>query len=71
VGRYVKEPFRYFERVSGQLPYAVISVLEDFEEAGASSLYFKYDPHWNKHGAALAARAVLRELSARGLMPCP
>jgi len=71
MGRYVREPFRYFEEVAGELPYSVISLLEDFEQSPTWPLFFEHDPHWNKQGAVLAARSVLRELRARGLIRCP
>jgi hypothetical protein len=43
----------------------VIDVLPEFQAAAASgySPYFKRNPHWNRYGHLLAAKAVARELS--------
>ncbi len=70
LGPYVLEPFRYFEQKQAELPYPVISLLDDFRNAETSPLFFEDDPHWNAAGAELAAEAVSRRLMERGLVPC-
>jgi hypothetical protein len=70
LGPFAREPFRYFEERADALPYPVIDILPDFEQAKAFPLYFRRDPHWTRLGAKVAARAVFRELEDRGLLPC-
>jgi len=70
LGRYVREPFRYFAEVGDSLAYPVIDVLADFESSERFPLYFGNDPHWTEQGADVAARAVFTGLRERGLLPC-
>lgn len=70
LGRFVREPFRYFAEVADTLPYPVIDILPDFESSERFPLYFGNDPHWTEQGADVAARAIFDGLQARGLLPC-
>ncbi len=70
LGRYVREPFRYFAEVADTLAYPVIDILPAFESSDRFPLYFGNDPHWTEQGADVAARAIFEGLLARGLLPC-
>ena len=70
LGPFVREPFRYFEEVAPELPYPVFSLMPAFEGSETFPLFFADDPHWNRDGARLAARAVADGLSAAELVPC-
>jgi hypothetical protein len=70
LGRYAREPFRYFDQVAADLPYPVVSLLSAFEQSDRFPLFFRGDPHWNRYGAALAAETVARRLAAEGWVPC-
>lgn len=67
-GPYVLEPFRYFSEVAGQKPYPIVSLLGDFKATTVFPVTFPDDPHLNEAGNAVAAGAVLRHLSERGLL---
>ncbi|HET9887538.1 MAG TPA: hypothetical protein VFR10_08495, partial [bacterium] len=45
---------------------AMLDLLPAFREAADSALYFRLDPHWTANGHALAAREILRDITARG-----
>lgn len=67
-GPYLLEPFRYFEEAARQRTYPIVSLLDDFRNAQGAQVTFPDDPHLNETGNAVAASAVLRHLSARGLL---
>jgi len=67
---FVREPFRYFEEVGDRLPYPVVNLLTAFETSKTFPLYFEDDPHWNRDGARLAAKAAARAIGRLGLLPC-
>jgi hypothetical protein len=70
LGRFVREPFRYFEAAASELPYPVVNLLPAFETATTFPLYLEDDPHWNRDGARLAATTAAREIGKLGLIPC-
>jgi hypothetical protein len=70
LGRYVREPFRFFEEVADRLPYPVVNLMPTFENSEVFPLYQTDDPHWNRAGARLAARSVHRALGGLGALPC-
>jgi hypothetical protein len=70
LGPYVREPFRYFEELEGDLAYPVFELLSAFEAQTQFPLYFEDDPHWNPDGARLAAETAVRQLLEAGLVPC-
>jgi hypothetical protein len=70
LGPFVREPFRYFEEARDQLPYPVVNLLPAFEVSKTFPLYFEDDPHWNRDGARLAARAAAQAIRGLGLIPC-
>lgn len=50
---------------------ARLDLLPAFREAPGDSLYFRVDSHWTPAGHALAAREILREITARGWTVVP
>jgi hypothetical protein len=44
----------------------MLDLLPAFREAADSALYFRVDNHWTANGHALAAREILRDITARG-----
>jgi hypothetical protein len=50
----------------GQEGVAALDLLPAFRSGAADSLYFRVDNHWTPAGHALAAREILREVTARG-----
>jgi hypothetical protein len=67
LGPYCLEPFRYFEELAGEVDFPIVSLLDDFRNTKVFPTCFEDDPHWNEHGAELAARAIARELMELGL----
>jgi hypothetical protein len=49
-----------------QKSVAALDLLPEFRSAGGDSLYFRVDSHWTPAGHALAAREILRDVTARG-----
>ncbi len=71
LGPYVLEPFRYFEESASDLPFPVISLLNDFKAEKRFPLYLEEDPHWTPLGHQVAAESLLRHLIQRQILPCP
>ncbi len=71
MGPHVREPFRYFEELAHEVDFPVLSILEDFERADASSTCFDNDPHWTPLGSRIAARGVFRACRTAGCFGPP
>jgi hypothetical protein len=72
LGPHVHEPFRYFAEKAKTRDYPIVSLLEDFKNTKVFPTTFADDPHFNEDGAAIAAKAMFRELRAvPGLLPGP
>jgi hypothetical protein len=50
----------------GEKGVAALDLLPAFRSVAGDSLYFRVDSHWTPAGHALAAREILREVTARG-----
>ncbi|MEE8580946.1 MAG: SGNH/GDSL hydrolase family protein [Myxococcota bacterium] len=70
LGPFALEPFRYFDEVASELPYPVLNLLADFQDAQEFPLHRRDDPHWNATGARFMAHVVARSLAERALIPC-
>ena len=58
LGPYALEPFKYFDSIRSELDFPVFSLLPDFLSTEVFPTVFDDDPHWNKDGAGVAAKAV-------------
>lgn len=58
LGKYVHEPFKYFESIRNEVDYHIYSLLPDFQASEVFPTCFDDDPHWNEAGAAVAAEAI-------------
>jgi hypothetical protein len=66
LGPYTLTPFEYFDNIQSELDFPVISLLSDFQKSGKFPLCLEDDPHWNRDGAAVAAKAIHLKCSAMG-----
>jgi hypothetical protein len=66
LGRYVHEPFNYFERVRDEVDYPIYPLLTDFQETDVFPTCFIDDPHYNASGAHLAAARIYKRLKSAG-----
>jgi len=58
----------FLSRIAEQSGLEYLDLFDSFEKAGASSLYFPKDLHWNPAGQELAAELAMRHIIARGLV---
>lgn len=71
LGPFAHEPFRYFEEISSELDFPVVSLLEDFQSTEVFPTCFEWDPHWNEQGASIAAEASYRACLREGCFSHP
>jgi len=69
LGRFAREPFRYFDRMRAEVGYPVRSLLDDFIATREFPTCFEDDPHWNATGHRIAAEAIYRDLEADRMLP--
>ena len=70
LGPYVREPFNFFEKSRGWMPFPVLNLLPAFEATDEYPLFLEDDPHWNAAGARFVAEAVAQWAVGAGLVPC-
>jgi len=68
MGPYVLENYRYFDSKRSDTPFAIISLLEDFQQSDDYPTTFRKDSHWNKKGAKLAADSIFKHLLENGYL---
>lgn len=69
MGPFAHEPFRWLAKYADRAGFSCDSVLQDFKSSGVFPTCFERDPHWNRAGHTIMARAVLRVLQDRKLLP--
>jgi hypothetical protein len=57
-------PFAYFAKLSSQVDYPIVSLLETFQQTDVFPTCFEDDPHWNQNGMELASTAIAEQLLA-------
>lgn len=68
LGPYALEPFKWFDRLRGEVRFPIHSLLPDFQKTTVFPTCIEKDTHWNKAGNRVAADAIIRYLSADGLL---
>jgi hypothetical protein len=71
LGPYVLEPFAYFEALSREVDYPIVSLLPAFRQASVFPTCFYDDPHWTEAGHTVAAEAIFSWCRQEGYLPCP
>ena len=67
-GPYLCEAFKYFEKQALTAEFPIHSCLQNFIDSGAARTTQAGDPHYNKIGHAIAARAVAGYLISDGVL---
>ncbi len=66
LGKYVLEPFKYFEKIREDVDYPIYSLLSNFQNTEVFPTCFDHDPHWNEDGNRVAAEAIYQILMNNG-----
>ena len=62
LGPHALEAFRWFDEISPQVDFPIVSLLETFQQNQEFPTCLDDDPHWNATGHKVAAEAVLQAL---------
>lgn len=65
LGPHAHAPFRFFDELSEEVDYPVVSLLEDFLSTDVFPTCFRSDPHWTPAGHRVAAGAIMEKLGPR------
>ena len=68
LGRYVYEPFKYFDKIREDVDYPIYSMLANFKNTEVFPTCFDHDPHWNEDGNRVAAEAIYQLLMSNGFL---
>ncbi len=69
LGSHSREPFVFFENLRSTVDYPIHSLLGVFESSGVFPHCEYKDPHWNREGNAIAAKAIYDVVVEEGMLP--